>query len=345
MPIENSIFESKNDIIDFVRRHYNLIPNNVINIEGGSANCYKIILENCTLFLKEFQSKFNSEMLQKEILICNIVNKAGISTSEYIKSSNQTYIVNENNHCFHLQKYIEGEVYERNTFDDSILFESANKLGKINYCLRQVDFLEEGFPENWFSSTSIERSIQKHQEVILKISSSSINDEYKEKIIRACHNKLNLLRNFDLNWEKFCYLKKENSHGDYNNLQILCDKNKKEIKAIIDFSSAARVPAVWEIIRSYTYGAKECKKGNLINEHKLKFYLDSYMSQNPLPLFDISNMAGFYYYNLLRSSYGLTSTNQKILDFGLWRCQLCDYLGRFYKDLDAYFLNEYKGAL
>lgn len=86
--------------------------------------------------------------------------------------------------------------------------------------------------------------------------------DLQQKIIDVCDRKINLLNEFDMDYMTFTNLKRVNSHGDYNNLQLLCDKNN--ITAVIDFSSAAKLPAVWELICSYTYGAK-----NVVMEKKL----------------------------------------------------------------------------
>ena len=122
---------------------------------------------------------------------------------------------------------------------------------------------------------------------------------------------------------KYKNLKTVNSHGDYNRLQLLCDIAKNKINAVIDFSGAASVRAVWEIIRSYSYGAKECINGSNIDLIKFKKYIEKYLKYGKLDLFDISNMAGFYYYNLLRSTYGLNSENRNLNDFAIWRTGLC----------------------
>ena len=118
---------------------------------------------------------------------------------------------------------------------------------------------------------------------------------------------------------------------------------KNKINAVIDFSSAASVPAVWEIIRSYSYGAKECINGSNIDLIKFKEYIEKYLKYSKLDLFDISNMAGFYYYNLLRSTYGLNSENRNLNDFAVWRTGLCKYLSESYNDIDLYLFNEFSG--
>ena len=56
-------------------------------------------------------------------------------------------------------------------------------------------------------------------------------------------------------------------------------------------------------------------------------------------------MAGFYYYNLLRSSFGLNSKDEKTIEFAVWRTNLCKYLSSKYKEIDMFLHEQYKGVL
>lgn len=140
---------------------------------------------------------------------------------------------------------------------------------------------------------------------------------------------------------KYKELTKVSKHGDYNHLQILCNIEQNKIKAIIDFSGAEYILAIWEIIRSYSYGSSECSKPE-INPQRLKQYIDRYLTYGTLSLFDVSNMAGFNYHNLLGSTYGLNSNNDKHIEFALWRTDFCEYLSRSYKDIDKFLFKEYE---
>ena len=239
-----------------------------------------------------------------------------------------------------MQEYIEGYVFSQNTFEDSFLFESSKILGKINRSLANINFLPEGFTDSWFLDWDVNESINKHKLIRSQIKQSNLDNEKKDLLLSACNKKINMLQAYSCNYSKYCKLTRMNSHGDYNNLQLICDKSG--IKSVIDFSSAASVPIVWEIIRSYTYCAKECINGNNINLNNLKKYITNYLSVNHLSLFDISNMCGFYYFNLLRSAYGLNSTDENIIRFAVWRTNMCEYLGETYRELDQYLRNEFK---
>ena len=338
MAVEKSIFLNNDDIALFINKRYDIKPICIEALSGGSANCYKILCKNGAFFLKEFQDKFNKNTLENEIFVRQELVKNGIPTSNFIKSINDDYIVEKNGRFFHLQGYIDGVTLGRNCFEPPLLFESAKMLGKINQCLSNIDALPDGFPDSWFDEWDKRKSIKKHTDILKNIESSELRDDLKQKVISACHKKIDLLEKYNFDYLVYKQLKKVNSHGDYNNLQIICEKDLSKIKAVIDFSSTSYIPAVWEIIRSYTYSAKECVDGNDIDLHSLKAYLDQYLKYYDLPLFDISNMTGFYYYHLLRSSFGLNSTDEKTIEFALWRTNLCDYLSKTHQEIDEFLI-------
>lgn len=341
MPIENSIFDTLTDISIFVQNNYGFLPTQIIKLNGGSANCFKIIKEDKAFFLKELQEKFTRESLEREIEICHTIKSHGIPTSEFVKTVNGTYICEEAGHVLHMQLFMDGETYDKNQFEDSLLFQSADLLGRIHCSLADVTFLPDRFPNAWFSDWDKSDSVEKYSNIINRVKSSNIRNDLREEIIAACDTKINLLSNFDMDYSTLTNLTKVNTHGDYNNLQILCTGNR--INAVIDFSSAAKIPAVWELIRSYTYGAKECADAKEIDFRKLKLYIDSYLNRFELSEFDIDNMVKFYYFQLLRSSFGLNSTDEKTIKFGLWRTNLCEYLSGIYSELTDYLHMQYAG--
>lgn len=345
MPVEESVFESNHSIIEFIIENFAITPKDVKRINDGSANCYKIICDEQKFFLKEFQSKFDYDSLDREIRICKKVEQFGISTSQFIQTLKGKYILYEKGHRLHLQKYIDGKMAKRNAFKNSLLLESAEILGKINFCLREADFLPDGFSDNWFSEWTPEHSLMKHTNIMQDIQKSNLNIDLKKELLDACKIKIELLSKFDMKHLNFMKLGKVNSHGDYNNLQLICDENLSHVKAVIDFSSAACVPAVWEIIRSYSYGCKDCKKADFIDVFNLKKYVDRYLAFNELTLFDVSNMAGFYYYNLLRSAFGLNAKDKNTIEFAIWRTKMCRYLSESYRDIDDFLYQQYKGYL
>ena len=344
MSIERSIFNSKSEAAKFVENKYGIIPTELVKLYGGSANCYRLTVGDSYYFLKEFPHNFDKAFLLREARVCQLLAEKGVPTSVFIKTLKNDDTCTYRGRIFHLQKFINGVTLERLT--EKQLMKSAEMLATIHNALQEADFLKASFREGWFDEWSPKDSIERHQAIIDELPKSKKNIFYQQKAADACHIKMNLLRAYDGNPSIFKHLKCVNTHGDYNNLQLLWDRSGGEICAVIDFSNAAKLPAVWELVRSYTLAAKECEHGDKIDPAGLWRYVRKYLEKAELSLFDIQNMLPFYYYNLLRSTYGLNLTNKSALEFAIWRTKLCQYLKENEKKITQYlcakYLEEYK---
>ena len=126
------------------------------------------------------------------------------------------------------------------------------------------------------------------------------------------------------------------SHGDYTACQLICDGN--HVKAVIDFSSAAKLPAIWEIMRSYIQSGA-CREGEAFDIEDFAQYVKEYMKYAPLTGRDLEAMPYVYLFQLSRSAYGYeeylidkTENKDALLDFALWRTDVCREV---YKNADA----------
>ncbi len=341
MSIEHSIFNSKEEASRFVENKYGIIPTEVERLYGGSANCYRLTVASSYYFLKEFQPNFDKAALLREAKVCQLLAEKGIPTSVFIKTKKNDDVCAYRGRIFHLQTFIHGKTLGK--LQESQLMKSAEMLATIHNALESASFLKLAFRESWFDEWTKEISIEKHEEIIRNLPLSKKAMRYQECAAQACRVKMGLLQNYQYDTAKFKLLKTVNTHGDYNHLQLLWDENGKEIKAVVDFSNAAKLPAVWEIVRSYTLSAKECEKGDYISKEGLWAYVKTYLEKAELSLFDIENMIPFYYHNLLRNTYGLDLTSRSGLEFALWRTRICQYLYLHGEEITQYLCQKYLG--
>lgn len=87
--LEKSVFTNKKETINFIKEKYGINVTNIKIINRGSANIYS--LNNDEYILKEFQSKYTKEEIEKEITIINHLKKYGIKVPSYIKTINDIY--------------------------------------------------------------------------------------------------------------------------------------------------------------------------------------------------------------------------------------------------------------
>ena len=105
---------------------------------------------------------------------------------------------------------------------------------------------------------------------------------------------------FDLN-----RLTLRNTHGDYFISQFLCENG--HLTAVIDWTTACVHPVIWELTRSFVYGAPCCAEGK-IDEALFSRYIDAYTRYGTLNEYDRENMQRLYLYQIA----------------------VCDYYGQYY---------------
>ena len=104
-----------------------------------------------------------------------------------------------------------------------------------------------------------------------------------------------------------------------------------EIKAVIDFSAAACLPATWEIMRSFVQSSSLCRNAVTIDIPALCDYVREYMKFFPLTQNDMIAMPYVYLFQLAQSRYGypqyLLNTDSEdregLLRFAFWRTRMC----------------------
>jgi aminoglycoside phosphotransferase (APT) family kinase protein len=101
---------------------------------------------------------------------------------------------------------------------------------------------------------------------------------------------------FDIDADKLTY---SNSHGDFHAGQIIVDGDKM---AVIDWTSASRVPLCLEVINSYVTAAPACKLGE-IDADGLKRFIERYSRHFTLTEYDLRAMPFVLYWQQLMCHY------------------------------------------
>ena len=189
--LEKSVFTNKKEIINFVKEKYGINVTDIKIIDRGSANIYS--LNKDEYVLKEFQSKYTKDEIEKEIIIINHLKKDDIKVPSYIKTINDTYYSLYKNKVIIIQKFIEGYTLDRNEENYEQTIECAKVYGMIVKSLESLDIL---LPLNdlsyLFSKEIFEKSIEKHQELLKVINDK--DDEEALKIKRDLEEKINMIK-------------------------------------------------------------------------------------------------------------------------------------------------------
>lgn len=323
--LEKSVFINKKETINFIKEKYGINVTNIKIINRGSANIYS--LNGDEYILKEFQSKYTKEEIEKEITIINHLKKDGIKVPSYIKTINDTYYSLYKDKVIIIQKFIEGYTLDRNEGNYEQTIECAKVYGMIVESLENLDIL---LPLNdlSFSKENLTKGIEKHQKLLELINDK--DDEETLKIKRDLEEKINMIKNISkenilIDTKKLTI---KNTHGDFNILQFIYKNN--HINSVIDFVSACRMPVVWELIRSYSYIDKDVKNG-IFNLDTFTDYIKEFNKYVKLNDYDLKYMSYIYLIQLLSSTYGYkeyinNNENIELLEFAHFRTNICKYL-------------------
>lgn len=321
--IENSVLNNEK-IVELVREKYNIEINQITKLNRGSANLYS--LNDNEYILKEFQSKYTRDEIEKEIKIINHLQKDNIPVPDYLKTIDGNYSFIYEEKVIIMQKFIAEYTIESNTANYNQVIESAEYLGKIVKSLSTLDFdLPNTDVSEWYSHKTINESIEKQKKLLEKV-----NKDEEPQIYEDLKCKIDMLidvrDNFDFNdMNKVSVM---NTHGDYSLLQFIYENEK--INAIIDFVSACKMPIVWEIIRSYSYIDPEAKEGQ-ININNLIDYTRTFSKYVLLNEYDLKYMSYLYLVQLLSSTFGYKqyiadNSKKELLKFAYFRTKLCKNL-------------------
>lgn len=339
--LEKSVFTNKKETINFIKEKYGINVTNIKRINRGSANIYS--LNNDEYILKEFQSKYTKEEIEKEITIINHLKKDDIKVPSYIKTINDTYYSLYKDKVVIIQKFIEGYTLNRNEENYEQTIECAKVYGMIVKSLESLDIL---LPLNdlSFSKENLTKGIEKHQKLLELINDK--DDEETLKIKRDLEEKINMIKNISKE-NIFIDTKKltiKNTHGDFNILQFIYKNN--HINSVIDFVSACRMPVVWELIRSYSYIDKDVKNG-IFNLDTFNDYIKEFNKYVKLNEYDLKYMSYIYLIQLLSSTYGYkeyinNNENIELLEFAHFRTNICKYLFKNVENISNILLKSIK---
>lgn len=164
--IEKTIFINNEEIINFVENQYGLKIKQVAKIDRGSANIYS--LNNNKYILKEFQTRYTKEQIDKEIAVINHLRKNGIPVPIYIETISKEYNCVYKGETIIVQEFIDGETLNNNEGNYEQTIECAEIYGKIVLALETLPIeLPSSDISEWYSKESFEVGIKKTRRFII----------------------------------------------------------------------------------------------------------------------------------------------------------------------------------
>ena len=322
MALEQSVLNEES-ICQILKEYWNINCCSIEKMKLGTANCYKINSGESIYFLKEFQSYISKQDIENENRVLEILFEKGVPSTRYIQTITGEKIISYNEHDIVLEIFIDGETYGYSGFPPEMLNQLAQMLAKIHIALK-----DEQLPITMDSEWVQEDPLVKYDRLISVLEQHK-NDKLYDKIREDLLYKRNILNEHQndlrLHFENITY---GSSHGDYQGCQVIGKNNK--IEAVIDFSSAKKLPVVWEIMRSFVQSSRRTKEDAKIDIAGLCNYVRNYCEIAPLSKNDIKAMPYVYVFQLLRSTYGYkeylqtaSEDREELISFAFWRTKMC----------------------
>ena len=324
MALEKSVLD-RDKISMLLQTEYGLHFIDHKKLALGSANCYKVRCEEGDFFLKEYQSDFTMDRVDREADLVSYLRVRCFPVAGFVKTLNGGHAVLYEGHVVSVQDYVEGRTY-LNDLPHTLLMKSAGYLGRLHTLLKDYP-LEIEMDYRWAESISSEAVARKFDALLVTLEEERSDPQYA-KIREDLIFKKNLMACID-DWKQFFRgITFSATHGDYTACQLICGED--DIRAIIDFSSAGRLPVVWEIMRSYIQSGGVSRSDTKLDVEDLAAYVAEYMKYAPLSRRDLEAMPYLYLFQLTQSSYGYkeylvtkTENREALLDFAFWRTGIC----------------------
>ncbi len=324
MPLEKSTL-STDTIRALLAEHYGLSLLKALPLAHGSANCYCVFCGKDRYFLKEYQSSFTQDDLQRETQLVSYLVGHGFPTAAILPARNGARFLRINDRFITLQSWIEGKTYTQEALPPALLLDSAKRLGQLHVLLNGYALPLE-MDSRWVAAFSPQEAARQYDELLFVLSKNP-DDPHCERIRHDLLCKKELCFSVADFKKYFSGITYGATHGDYNALQFVC--GKEHINAIIDFSSAGTLPLVWEIMRCYVQSSLACKDGAAFDIDGLCDYVAAYLQCAPLTKRDLAAMPYVYLFQLARSKYGYreyliknSANRESLLDFAFWRTDI-----------------------
>lgn len=291
----------------------------------GSANCFRLRCAEGEFFLKEYQRRFTAADVEREAALVAFLLGKGFPAARFLQTRDGQNHVSVCGHVLGVQAFIPGETY-LNTLPRPLLTESAKHLGLIHRYLKGYP-MESKQDEAWVREFTPKAHAEKCDALLALLEAHKSDPQYG-RIRNDLLFKKSLGGALETMKPYYADVTYTPSHGDYTACQLICAGEK--IKAVIDFSAAASLPAVWEVMRSFMQSSGACRGGAALSIEELLSYVREYVRVFPLSKKDLTAMPYVYLFQLSRSFYGYreylgeyTADREELLDFAFWRTAVC----------------------
>ncbi len=269
-----------------IERNYDLKVSNVQLLDKHfGTEIYVVDADTKRYIVKVLPLYF--ENLHNEGLITEYLYRRGYQVARLLKSRDGSYVTRMPEFQFTVQEYIEGDTLPINSAPEWLLEKSADFLGKTTAALKDYGPLPLRFGKDFFAADT---AIRKKQQYIRELEKArEAGDKKTVSIWEEQIRHLERISEFRIDTDRLTYA---NSHGDFHIGQIIVKENDI---AVIDWSSACRLPVCLDVVTSYVFASPRCHEG-AVDAEGLTRYIRAYTKHFPLTEYDIEAMPYVLYF-------------------------------------------------
>ncbi len=357
MPLEASQL-TYDEIKSLIMTNWGYEISEIKRLPLGSANCCYVSGGDFRGFFKEFQSGFDMSAISREAELVEYLSLRGIPTVPFCRTHSGDAAICHRGHIISLSRYIDGETVDyTKTLPEKyrqpqISDEVARMLGRIHKALSGYklpcemggDWLRRYSPESLaaqYDELLQKNERQRSHKDLMRSERIAADLEYK-KSLAARFTKLlpHDIANCADPIASLFGVAYTPTHADYHIGQLILTDGR--IEAVVDFSAAATLPAVWELMRSYVQSFREeyfasddiNTDSDRIDVDRLCRYAGAYLEYFKLTARDLEAAPYIYLFQLLRSKYGYSNylngdeSATGLLQFAFRRTNICRELER-----------------
>ena len=259
-----------------LEKHYNLHVKSITHVDEGVGGEVYIAETDAGRFVLKGTPR-GADRADNEPYIAEHLARHGIPVAEYLRAGDGKWFVPRGKTQYLLQRFVEGKTYSYHEAPAWLLPESARMLGKIQLALACYRPLPQVFGQDHFDYLRSEVPRASYMKTLERAKKAGDGDVALDVEYRL--SQLHRTRERTYDCARFTVA---NTHGDFKIQNIICGEGR--VAAVIDLSSACRLPLCMEVIRSYTHAAPEP------TAEGLRAYTEEVMRYTPLNAYDLRNM-------------------------------------------------------
>ena len=279
----------RSDLARLLEKHCGLRMQGLTRVGEGVGGEVYVVEAHAGRFVLKGTEKADARA-GNEPRLAGYLARYDIPVPEFLPAKDGGHFFYSGKRQYNLRPYVEGTVYSYHEAPEWLMGESARTQGRIHAALAGFGPLPQALGPDFLDFLRSDAPLDSYTKTLALAKKAGDEDVIADVEYRLA--RLHTLRERSYDYARFTV---GNAHGDYKVQNLVCGEGR--IAAVIDWTSAGRLPLCMEVIRSYAHAAPEPDAGGL------RAYTEEYLCHAPLNGYDLRNMLHVFRDLLLASDY------------------------------------------